>query len=247
MASSILPNDSQPEYPERRRSQTDLRTIFMLGTNSCSVLGPVYYLAGVGDLANLGQVNKALSRLCRDNVVLKKLCRRNLERVLHHFNLLYEEGFCTILRSSKSILSGSMLLHCATGDPFVYLEKSDLDIYVPYDMADTVEKHFVVECGYNRILERNGRIRIPQSKSDLNRLFDKYESLPLISRVIRLTLSYHTIDLVIMDQGVPPKAAVAQFDFSFLMSFFDGNSFHMWFPGDIINKTGFFNEVYSKR
>ena len=194
------------------------------------MLGPAFYLGGVQDLANLGRVNIALSRLCLDKVFLKKLIRRNLELVLRLYGVNYQ-GFSTMLSRSKSVLSGSTVLQCVSGDLFLMqdlkLSCTDLDIYVPYDMTDYVMDFFVRECGYE-VYSSNLSVYVP--------LVDGVYQVNHETKGRRL-------DLVIMRPHIPPKAAIAQFDFSFLMSLFDGMSFHMWFPGDIISKSGFCNEV----
>ena len=51
------------------------------------------------------------------------------------------------------------------------------------------------------------------------------------------------IDVFVMDIGVSPCRAVADFDFSFLMNYFDGNKFHMWFPNNVLERSGFYNQV----
>ena len=54
---------------------------------------------------------------------------------------------------------------------------------------------------------------------------------------------YTFIHVHIMDIGDDTLKAVADYDYSFLMNYYDGRQFHMWFPLDIITRVGYFNQV----
>lgn len=53
------------------------------------------------------------------------------------------------------------------------------------------------------------------------------------------------IDVFVMSFAVPPIKAVADFDYDFLMNYYDGNKFHVWFPKSVFLKQGFYNPVMS--
>ena len=54
---------------------------------------------------------------------------------------------------------------------------------------------------------------------------------------------YTVIQVHIMDIGDDTLKAVADYDYSFLMNYYDGRQFHMWFPLDILTRVGYFNQV----
>ena len=245
MSSSVVAVDALLGRGTTRNRPPSLCSILCLQKHCCSVLGPAFYLPGIHDLAHLGQVSVELSRVCRCKVFLKKILVRNLNMLLEQFALEYE-SLCTILRNTGSLLSGSMLHHCAEGDHI--LHGSDLDIYVPYEKADTVRNYLQHDCGYTEIT-LNGPINRSCDPADEDCMDYDDVNLQLISNVYKFEgfVTGRKIDVIVMHRRIPPKAAVAQFDFSFLMSVFDGHCFYFWFPGDIIQRSGFHNEVQFQR
>ena len=201
----------------------------MIGQESCHYDGITSYFAGIRELRKLGLVNRATARLCHTSKALNDLMKRNFDHRITPFGLRYVD-FSRVLAETESIVAGSQIFQCATGE-HVHGDdddKIDIDVYVPFSQIEAVDK-YLESCGYVCVAKSN---KVQERKK-------------LISHGIHYIhqTNSHRVDILAMQIDVMPRAAVAAFDFSFLMTLFDSRKYELWFPSHIISRTGRYNEV----
>jgi hypothetical protein len=181
---------------------------------------------------------------------MKSLALRNYRRLCQPFGL-DPDDFSKLLYSNDCIVSGSFALQCVTGEQFVtHWTTPFVDIYSGEDGggSDWDIDVYCPSAGYLEVLEffkclgyhMDGQPLYP-GRSHV----EHYEESISVCTVTHLHHPEHghTADLFCMYEGLPAKTAVAQFDYSFLMTLFDGVAFQTWFPGNVISRSGFYNEV----
>ena len=188
----------------RKRTHLSLSSAMRLGLPStCCVRGPVSYLGGVQDLWIMGLVNKEMSIICRKPVVLQKLISRNWTRLMNSTGTgIDPEEFSTFLQSRQCIVAGAFALQSVTG---VNVETSrnnhgpNMQVYCSTSAYPEV-LHYLEDHGY--IQQRF-----------LNQTIADCTHSPMCHRRKR-----HSVDLVRMCENLQPKNAVAQFDYSYVMT-----------------------------
>jgi hypothetical protein len=196
--------------------------------NSQFLIGVYRYSSGLRDLAILGMVNKFMFKIYRSRTFLKYLIFRNYKRLVKSVGL-DPDILGVLLKCTSSLLSGSFVLQCVSGQCFHSCPTMcDMDIFVPVmNVLVVVQYFYTVHYDAEH--------------------FESYsDEFPRVHSRLRLTHRYsgHRVDLFILAeqcQSIP--LCVDSFDFTFLKNFFDGMAFQIWFPTHIIKRTGFYNEV----
>jgi hypothetical protein len=196
--------------------------------NSECLIGVYRYSCGLRDLAVLGMVNKSMSMIYRRRTFLKYLIIRNYKRLVKSVGL-DPDILGVLLKSTSSLLAGSFVLQCVTGECFHNCPTMcDIDIFVPaQNIAVVVQYLYTVHY-------------------DAEHFKNYSDEFPRIHSRLRLThrVTGHRVDLFILAEQLRRFCqCFDSFDFTFLMNYFDGTSFQIWFPNHIIKRTGFYNEV----
>ena len=195
--------------------------------NSHILLGVYRYFIGLYDLYILGLVNKSMSFTYRRRSFLKYLIFRNYKRLVKRVGL-DPDILGALLECTSSLLAGSFVLQCVTGECFNRYRSPDIDIFVPAVNIEIVVQYF------NTVLYDAVH-------------FDNFsDEFPRVHSRLRLTHrdTGHRVDLFILaKQCQRSRLCVDSFDFTFLMNYFNGMDFQIWFPTHIIKRVGFYNQV----
>jgi hypothetical protein len=222
-----------------------VEAMFSFGRHSNN--GPISYIGGVQDLRSLGLVCKCLHPYGHDTKTVARMMGRNLDCVLERF------GFCrwtfsSMLQFTSSIIGGSVILQCARGEIYDHEKGSDIDIYVPFEHEGDVYQ-FLVNNNYALM----GSFEYSLQSPEMEFIRGVYQNQEVgynsyqINHVVKCThlQSSLKVDIVIMNEHVKPRCAIAGYDLTFCMSLYDGAQFELWFPMDIIERQGRYNAVRS--
>jgi hypothetical protein len=118
--------------------------VFAIGIDAGLRVGPIAFCKGSRDLHCLGMVNSFMSRICHNSNVLRALLQRNFKYRMS-IHALDSTKFQEVLVTTCARASGSSILTCFTG--FNYRTTESLDIYVwPDKLLPLVA--FLNESGY---------------------------------------------------------------------------------------------------
>jgi hypothetical protein len=210
------------------------------------------FLTGIHDLTSFGYTCKYLSQAVLNSKTLNRIAVNNFAVLLSPFGLDPKE-FATVLTSAHALTAGSFPLQCITGEDFLssdiknnsrYCDKSDIDVYVPWNTRATLRQYFVSQ-GYVATAaftsayafvtgDAPGEAGYAQIFGDTCRVD---ECVTFIH-----SSSGNKIQMLVMTKETDPLAAVVNFDYSFVMTIFDGQKFEVWNPRDVIAKQGTYNE-----
>ena len=170
--------------------------------STCSVRGPVSYLGGIRDLWVMGLVNKEMSIICRKPAVQKNLITRNWMRLMKSTGTgIDPQEFSTLLQSHQCVVAGAFALQSVTGVNFGPGRENGPNMQVYCTTSGYKEVlHYLENLGY-----------IPQRQ--LNKTIAECTFSPMCHSITR-----HGVDLVRMCENLQPKNAVAQFDYSYVMT-----------------------------
>jgi hypothetical protein len=140
-------------------------------------------------------------------------------------------AFLEVLKSTHALVAGRFTLECIT-DEVLCPSVSCFDLFVGDNHLPTVISFLKLNAYYFE---------------------DEYE-LTMFCEVdhptakIRFYHAYNACYIEVTRRPSPESciAAVSRFDYSFLMSSFDGTKFRIWFPLDIIERVGYYNEVKAR-
>jgi hypothetical protein len=196
--------------------------------NSEFLIGVYRFSYGLRDLAILGMVNKSMSKNYRRRTFLKYLIIRNYKRLVKSVGL-DPDILIVLLNSTYTFVAGSFVLQCVTGQ-CIHTSPSmcDIDIFVPQENIAVVVQYFYTV------------------HYDAEHFENYSDEFPRIHSRLRLThrVTGHRVDVFLLaNQCRRFRLCVDSFDFTFLMNYFDGMAFQIWFPTHIIKRTGFYNEV----
>ena len=110
--------------------------------NSEFLIGVYRFSCGLRDLAILGMVNKSMSKIYRRRTFLKYLIIRNYKRLVKSVGL-DPDILGVLLKCTSSLLSGSFVLQCVSGQCFHNRPTMcDMDIFVPAQNIAVIVQYF---------------------------------------------------------------------------------------------------------
>ena len=204
--------------------------------------GVLPFMHGILELRQIGRSSKKLRDLCHTRTWATYLIRRNFETRISSFKLCPRE-LSLILRLTGSVIGGSLTLQCATGDFYGDNNSSDIDIYIPFRF-ERIVRRYINSCGYQTCEETSQKLNIECSHgyADLDGCWS--ENIPIGA----FSAYFHhktgqKIDCLIMKPDRDPIRAIQNYDFTFLMNYYDGKKFCLMNATDVLEKRGYYNEV----
>lgn len=172
----------------------------------------------------------------------KKITCRNLRSLLQEVFCLDLSLVAEALKQAKGILAGSSVLQCVLGERFSSPE-GDLDFFIPNEYVSTFEAH-LQSWGYQ--LGGSTESTYVSSGPFKCGATDTYVFVFGDSNVVEGCKSYidvrkRKVQLVRMAPKVPARAAVINFDYSFVQVLFDGERFETWAPRHVFSREGIYN------
>ena len=129
----------------------------------------------------------------------------------------------------------------------IFKESNGIDLYVSVLQYKEVH-HYLHINGYPWPAEISGYEEDTFYNNTLEGKSRKFTDREGVAKAFAFS-KYHAVEhsfvikVMIMDIGVNPLKAVADYDLTFLMNYWNGEAFHLWFPMDIILREGFYNQV----
>lgn len=202
------------------------------------------FLEGVRGLWILLQLDIAVCRVLRPHAraLARGISLQNWSNLARRFNL-NPKATSAVLTATKAIVAGSSALQCLVGEHFARPE-GDIDIFVPPEGEAAVEE-FLKGNGYTC----DGTGNSYTSRTFFTDATDTYVFLFGDSNIITGCKSFaahetetpRKIQVVTMAAHVPARAAVVNFDYSFVQVLFDGTKFETWAPTHVFLRRGSYN------
>jgi hypothetical protein len=210
------------------------------------------FFNGVHQLRVFGIVNKIIAHTCLNYYLLQKIMRRNFYRKVTVWGL-DPASFAINLKLSASVLGGSFVLECVTGEDFPsplppLPSISTLTVIVLRRSVEAVEQYI---RSYNYELDENHANDVKSNLWNMHSPLRQYINHKTMKRIGMHIMSVHTPhihykehpDFTICPVPQRVRDAIALYDFTFLMNHFDGRYFHICHAQDIVTRTGYFNVV----
>ena len=226
--------------------------IFIMTLGGKAFSGPLSYLNGIQDLRSIGLVCKQLKDYYHDTSSARFLMERNFKKAMARFDLCWDH-LMFLMYSKKMIIAGSIILQSATGIFYDSVHDSDVDMYISFfDQNDVVkflsDHDYIFYAGWDP--SESPDVDTTESCDSWTQFC--HQNVLDIEYVNSYTRSVSTymhrrswlkVDVIVMQNSIPPRSAIAGYDFTFLMGAFDGSNFELLFPIDIMTRKGRYSTV----
>ena len=205
---------------------------------SIDILSLSTYIRNANDLHSLMLVNREFNHVYNTNTI-RSTATVNLRDIVQHVYGLSFNALNTIIRNSRMIISGSSTLESLYGN--VVETEADMDIYLEdRNSSFEVLDSFIVASGY---------IRISISAPDVPNYYSSAIQLYRYDEHIDRVYNYRNdrgrrIQVIVTTKSncsnnfLYGLSIVKRFDLSFVMNFYDGNTFHIHDLDGVIGRYG---------